>query len=144
MDEMLVRYIHFLGIISLAAGLVTEQFLVSKEVSANQMRKIATADAICGIGTLLILVSGILLWFAVGKPAEFYSGNWVFYTKLTIFLGIIVLAIYPAVFFIKNRNSELTVINVPRSVIILIRVELALLFTVPLLAVFMAKGFGLA
>lgn len=144
MDEILVRYLHFLGILSLASGLVVEQFLISKVVSINEMRKIAAADAICGMAALLILISGVLLWFAVGKPAEFYSGNWLFYTKLTIFLGIMILASYPAIFFIRNRNSKLNVINVPQLVIILIRLELVLLFTVPLFAVLMAKGYGVA
>jgi len=144
MSEMLIRYLHFFGIIFLASGLVVEHFLISKEVSVNEMKKLATADAMCGMGALLILISGTLLWFAVGKPAEFYSGNWVFHTKLTIFLGIIILAIYPAVFFIRNRNSKLSVINVPQSVIVLIRIELVLLLTVPLLAVFMARGYGIA
>jgi putative membrane protein len=143
MDELLVRYLHFIGIISLASGLVVEQFLISKEVSVTEMKKLAAADAMCGMGSLLILISGSLLWLAVGKPAVFYSGNWVFYTKLTIFLGIIVLAIYPAVFFIKNRNSKATVITIPHSIIILIRLELVLLFIIPLFAVFMARGYGI-
>jgi len=143
MDEILVRYLHFFGIISLTAGLVVEQFLISNEVSVNTMNKITVADAICGMGALLIIISGMLLWFVVGKPAEFYSGNWVFYTKLTIFLTIIILASYPALFFIRARNSQLSVINVPQLVITLIRIEAVLLFTVPLFAVFMAKGYGI-
>lgn len=143
MEELIIRYLHFLGILSLASGLVVEQFLISREVSSSEMNKIASADALCGMGVLLIFVTGALLWFSFGKPAEFYSGNWVFHTKLTIFFVIILFAIYPAIFFIRNRNSQLTVITIPQYVIFLIRAELVLLFTVPLLAVFMARGYGL-
>lgn len=144
MDEILVRYLHFLGIISLASGLVVEQFLISRQVSIKEMKKIAAADAMCGISAILILITGTLLWFVVGKPAGFYSGNWLFHTKLFIFLGIILLAIYPALFFIRNRNSQSSIINIPQSVIILVRIELLLLLTVPLFAVLMARGYGIA
>jgi len=143
MDELLVRYLHFIGIISLASGLVVEQFLISKKVSIAEMKKIANADALCGVASLLILCSGLLLWLVVGKPADFYSGSWVFQTKLILFLSIIILAIRPALFFIKNRNSQSSPIKIPQTTILLVRLELVIFFGMPLLTVFMAKGYGI-
>ena len=142
MEELLIRYLHFLAILSLASGLMVEQFLISKKVSSTEMNKIASADALCGVAVLLIIVTGTLLWFFYGKPAEFYSENRVFYIKLIVFAVLIVLAIYPATFFIRNRNSHSNSITIPQNVIFLIKAELVLLITMPLLAVFMARGYG--
>lgn len=141
--ELLIRYGHFLGVFLLAAGLMAEQFLISREVSADTMRKLANADALCGVSVLLILVSGPLLWFLVGKPASFYSGNWVFHLKLTMVLVLLLMAVVPAIFFARNRSVNQAVIQVPSVVIRLVRLELLLLLVVPLLAVFMARGYGL-
>lgn len=139
--ELLIRYVHFIGFILLASGLVVEQFLIAKEVPAKHMRKLATADTMCGLGIVLILVTGTLLWFAVGKSAEFYSGNWVFHLKLTAVFSIVLLAVYPALYFSKNRNNEIAVIVISQRIINCVRLEMALLLLVPLLAVFMARGY---
>lgn len=141
--ELLIRYSHFLGIILLAAGLMVEQFLIGQEVSAEVIRKLANADALCGFSVLLILISGPLLWFEFGKPASFYSGSWVFHLKLTLVLVIILMAVIPAIFFARNRNTGQTSIQIPMLVIRLVRLEMLLLLFVPLLAVFMARGYGL-
>lgn len=142
LTELLIRYVHFIGFILLASGLVVERFLIAKEIPASQMRKLAAADTMCGLGIVLIIVTGALLWFVVGKPAEFYSGNWLFHLKLTVVFSIILLAIYPAIYFSRNRNSSAAVIVIPQRIINFVRIEMGLLLLVPLLAVFMARGFG--
>ena len=144
MDDTLIRYLHFLGIIVFSSGLAVELFLLSKEVTSAQMRKIATADAMCGVSFILVIVTGLLLWFVVGKPSEFYSENNVFYLKMSVLFGIIVLAISPAIFFSRNRNSALSVISIPQRIIFQVRAEVVLLVFMPLLAVLMAKGYGLS
>ncbi len=142
MDDILIRYLHFLGIIIFSSGLVVELFLLSQEVSSEKMRKIAAADAMCGMSFILVIITGLLLWFVVGKPSEFYSENKVFYLKMLVLFGIVVLAISPAIFFSRNRNSDLSVIRIPQRIILQVRVEVVLLMLMPLLAVLMAKGYG--
>ena len=143
MDEVLVRYAHFLGIIIVSMTLVSEHILLSLDTSAQKFKRLAFIDAIFGVSAVAVLTAGLLLWFVVGKPSAFYSHNWIFHTKLTLFGVIGLLSIYPTIFFIKNRNKSIEQVVVPKAVIMVLRIELTLLLIIPLLAVLMAHGFGL-
>lgn len=143
MEESLVRSIHFIGIFILFAALVSEHLLIKPEMSKLEIKKLVMVDAIYGVSAITVLVAGLLLWFVVGKPSDFYSHNPVFHTKLTLFVLIAVLSIYPTVFFMKNRNPQVAITKVPRKIIILIRIQLLLVLMIPFLATAMARGIGL-
>ena len=142
MEELVIRYIHFVGIMGGTATLISEHLLLPAKVSLKQFKRVVVIDAFYGIFAVVVLVTGLLLWLSVGKPADFYTKNWLFHTKLVLFVVITLLSIYPTVFFLKNRNSAEEIIEVPKLVIMLIRAEILLLFAIPLLAVFMARGYG--
>ena len=142
MDEAIIRYFHFFGILLFSSALFIQIFLISDKVSAEQMRRIARSDAMAGMSTLVVVISGLLLWFMVGKPSAYYSSNWIFYLKLFTLFLIILLAIKPAVFFARNRRRTDAVIEIPKRVITQIRAEVALLLLMPMFAVFMARGYG--
>lgn len=143
MDEVLVRYAHFLGIIIVSMTLVSEHILLSLDTSAQKFKRLAFIDGIFGVSALVVLTAGLFLWFVVDKPSTFYSHNWIFHTKLTLFGLIGLLSIYPTIFFIKQRNKSIEQVVVPKAVVIVLRLELTLLLIIPLLAVLMAHGFGL-
>ncbi len=143
MHEVIVRYLHFLGIIVLSATLVSEHILLSVDTSAHKFKRLAAIDGVFGFSALMVLVAGLLLWFVVGKPSEFYTHNWIFHIKLSLFAVIGCLSVYPTIFFIRNRNSLIEKVVVPKSIVMTIRTELALLLLVPLCATFMAHGYGL-
>ena len=140
MTEIFFRYIHFIGIMSLAACLVMQHLIISSEVKIQEFKKIAFIDIIYGISVLLTLIGGLALWLYVGKDSSFYTSNGVFHMKLTLFIIIILLAIYPSMFFIKNKNKEVDHIKMPKVIIMLIRMQLALIFILPFMGVLIAKG----
>lgn len=144
MQEVLVRYAHFLGIIVLSMALVSEHILLSVDSSVKKFKRLAIVDAVFGLSASIVLAAGLLLWFVVGKPSAFYSHNWIFHTKLTLFGVIAILSIYPTIFFLRNRNKSVDEVVVPKSIIMVIRTELTLLLLIPLCAVFMAHGYGLS
>jgi len=144
MQEVLVRYAHFFGIIVLSMALVSEHILLSVDSSVKKFKRLAIVDAVFGLSATLVLAAGLLLWFVVGKPSAFYSHNWIFHTKLTLFGVIAILSIYPTIFFLRNRNKSVDEVVVPKSIIMIIRTELTLLLLIPLCAVFMAHGYGLS
>lgn len=144
MEDILIRYLHFIAILTLASVLVVEHLLLKAEMSAVEIKRIAIIDMIYGISAGVILITGLLLWLWVGKPTEFYSQNPIFHIKLTLFLTIGLLSIYPTVFFLKNRRTNTEVLAIPKAIIMIIRVELLLLLLIPLLAVLMAQGIGLS
>jgi len=142
--EIFLRYVHFICIFIIFSTLVSEHLLLKKELARQEIGRLAKIDAVYGIAALALLSAGLTLWLgSVGKPAVYYSKNWVFHTKLTLFLLVGLLSIHPTVFFIRNRKgSPEETIQIPKSVFMALRAELALLVIIPLLAGLMAKGVG--
>jgi putative membrane protein len=142
MDFVIIRYLHFIGILVLSSALVLEHMLLRREATVADIKKLAVIDLIYGVSAGLVLLTGLAMWFWVGKPAEFYSANPLFHSKLLLFVFIALMSIYPTLFFIRSRRSGGSV-AVPRIIVATVRIELLLLAAIPLLAVLMAQGYGL-
>mgnify|MGYP003490902629 FL=1 len=142
--EIILRYVHFISIFAIVGSLVSEHLLLKKEMTRHELGRLARIDAVYGIAALSLLAAGLTLWLAsLGKPAVFYTKNWIFHTKLTCFILVGLLSIYPTVFFIKNRKGNPDeLVKTPPLIFWMLRFELSLLFIVPLLAGLMAKGIG--
>ena len=139
----LFRYLHFLAIFVFAGSLVIENMAIKPIINGEDARNIAKVDAAYGISAVLVFAMGLVLWLGVGKPSEFYTDNPVFQGKILLFIIIVLVSIYPTSFFIKHRNSESEVIEVPRMVPILLKLELIALIVIPVLAFMAAQGIGL-
>lgn len=142
--EIGVRYLHFASILALGAGLIGQCVLMRGAMLRSEIVRLQKLDIVYGLSAILVLVTGLLQWFAVGKPSSFYSGNPVFHAKITLFLVIGLVSIYPSVFFGKQRKGEPEDwVQVPGGVVWSVRAETVLLFLLPLLATLMARGMGL-
>jgi len=143
-ELILFRYLHFIGVFAIVGAIFAEQFMVSRTMLRSEIKRISIVDAIYGFGAVTVLIAGITLWFWVGKPAAFYSKNWIFHTKLTLFLLMGILSIFPTIFFMKNKgaNDPGKIIEVPFYIILLIRLELVIIIIMPLLATLMSIGIG--
>lgn len=140
--ELFLRYIHFISIFAIVGSLVSKHMLLQKELTRTQLARLAKIDAVYGIAAITLLAAGLTLWLgSYGKPAIVYSKNWIFHTKIGLFIIIGLLSIYPTVLFLKNRkgNPEQKV-QVPSVVFMMLRLEL--LFIIPLLAGLMSRGVG--
>lgn len=142
--EIFLRYIHFISIFAIVGSLVSEHLLLKKTMTRGEIARVARVDAVYGLAALTLLTVGLTLWLgSYGKPSWFYSKNWVFHLKITLFAVIGLLSIYPTVFFLRQRKGEPTeVVAIPKSVFMMLRLELLLLFIIPLLAGLMAHGVG--
>lgn len=140
--EIIVRYLHFISVFAIVSAIVAEHLLLKERMSRKEILLLSRIDAIYGIGAIVLLGAGMSLWLAVGKPAAFYSNNWIFHLKLGLFVLLGLLSIYPTIFFMKNRKGDDMdmLIDVPSSIKMLIRLELVLLLVMPFLAGLMAKG----
>jgi putative membrane protein len=143
--EILLRYIHFISIFAIVGVLVSEHLLLKKEMTRSEISRLAKIDAVYGMAAVTLLIAGLTLWLgSYGKPAVYYTRNWIFHIKLTLFLTIGLLSIYPTVFFIKQRKGKPDeTIKIPASVFWMLRLELLLLVIIPFLAGLMSKGIGL-
>lgn len=141
--EIILRYIHFISIFAIVGSLTAEHLLLKKEMTPRELDRVAKIDMIYGLAALTLLAAGLSLWLGgIGKPSVFYTKNWIFHTKITLFTTIGLMSIYPTVFFLKNRGTGEGLIPIPKSIFWLLRAELLLLFTIPLLAGLMARGVG--
>jgi putative membrane protein len=142
--EIFLRYVHFISIFGIVSSLVSEHLLLKPSLTRGEIARIARVDAVYGIAALCLLAAGLTLWFSgAGKPSVFYSKNWIFHTKITCFALIGIFSIYPTMFFIRNRKGRLDeIVAIPKSIFMLLRLELTLLLIIPLLAGLMARGIG--
>lgn len=142
--EIFLRYVHFISIFAIVGSLVSEHLLLKKEVTRAELDRLSKIDAVYGIAALILVSVGLTLWLgSIGKPAIYYTKNWIFLTKVGLFSLVGILSIYPTVFFIKNRNGDPDeLVKIPSSIFWMLRLELLLLFVIPLLAGLMARGVG--
>ena len=142
--ELAFRYLHFLGILTLAGALIGQVVLMRPQPERRTIRTLGTLDKIYAISVIVVLGAGLTLWFWVGKPAQFYQLNPLFHSKTTLFLIIGVISIYPTVFFNRERKGEAEeTVTLSPLLRASVWVELALLAAMPLLATLMARGIGL-
>ena len=142
--EIILRYLHFISIFAIIGSLTAEHMLLRKELTRAEVRRLANIDAVYGLAALTLLSVGLTLWLgSYGKPSVYYTKNRIFHTKLTLFLMVGLLSIYPTVFFLKNRKGDASEkVKVPAAIFTMLRTELLLIFIIPLLAGLMAHGVG--
>jgi len=140
MTEIVFRYIHFIGIMSISSILVMQHLVYATEVTQKELKKIVFMDIIFWISVVLTIIAGLVLLLGVGKDVSFYMSNKDFHIKLTMFLVVILLAIYPTLFYKKNKNSDASTIKMPKVIIMLIRTQLLLVFIIPFFGVLIAQG----
>ncbi len=141
--EIILRYVHFISIFTIVGALVSEHLLLKKEMTRVEIKRLSKIDAIYGLAAFTLLGVGLTLWFGnVGKPSQYYSQNWIFHFKISLFATIGLLSVYPTIFFLKNRGDQQVLVHVPPLVFWMLRLELVLLFIIPLLAGLMSRGVG--
>ena len=141
-EDVLVRYTHFIGIILLSSMLIVQNIVVKQEVDGQTLSLLTRVDGLYGLGASMTLIAGLLLVFWVDKPAAFYTQNWIFHLKVTLFIFVGVLSIFPTVYFRRLGGQEISTILLPNWLIKVKRIELSFLIVMPLLAVVIAKGGG--
>ncbi|MDE1463430.1 DUF2214 family protein [Spartinivicinus poritis] len=146
MDYILTKYIHLLAILLLFSTCVAEHLLISDRMQRAEVKRLAKVDVFFGVSAFIVLLSGLAMMLWVGKPTEYYLANWMFHLKFTVFIVVALLSIYPTIYFIKTRKAgELTdMVELPKIIKIIIRVELLGIIILPLLGVMMASGFGIS
>lgn len=141
--EILVRYLHFIGIFTWVSALVLQWFLVQPILRRQQIQQLARIDAVYGLSAILVVGMGLSLWFGLGKPAEYYSLNPIFHAKVGLAVVVGLLSIYPTIFFARHRKGDPTSeVAVPARIRQVITVELLIMLVIPLLATLMAAGVG--
>ena len=146
--DIFIPYLHFISIMILMGSLVSEHLILKPKMSSSQIKSLAGIDLVYGIAAILVLTTGLLRWFVYGKGSDFYLSNPLFHIKLTVFVIMGVLSIFPTIKFRKwkkmvNKGEEPNIDEkATKRLLMFIRIELLLLAILPLLAVMIARGVG--
>lgn len=139
--ELLTRALHFMAQMVLYGTLLSAHLMTRKELPRRTVRTIAILDLAFALAAGLVLATGLVLWFGVGKPAAFYTENGLFHIKLTLFVVAAGLSIRPTMFWIGQRRGDPDeTVAVPGMIKGLQGMQLLLLLAIPLLAVVVARG----
>ena len=146
--HILIPYLHFIGIMALMGSLISEHLFLKPSIKKEQIKSLAAVDLIYGISAIVVLATGLLRWFFYGKGYDYYMSTPLFHIKLTLFIIIAVLSIFPTIKFSKwrkqiKRGEEPDINeNGVKKLLMFIRIELLLVAIIPLLAVLIARGTG--
>ena len=142
----LLAFLHFAAVFGIFATVFATWLLLRQMPDSTQARRIQLCDRWYGACAATVLVVGLLRVFFFEKGAAFYAGNPFFWLKLTLFVGVGLLSIYPTILFIGwgkeiQRGLPPTVTNHQFSRLrAVLGLELLLLLAVALCASLMAKG----
>jgi putative membrane protein len=145
----LFAFLHFVAAFGIASTLFFEWLTFGKNLTLLEAKRIQRCDRWYGIFAAVILVAGFLRVFYFEKGSAFYFSNPFFLAKLSLFLLIGLLSIYPTVKFIgwskSIRMEQPPVISDQESAAIsfVLGLQMWLLAALVLCASLMAKGISL-
>ena len=141
-----VAFLHFLSAIGVIITVVLERTLFKQELSQQEADRIRKIDGMYGLSAILVLVVGFLRVLYFEKGSEYYFANPMFHLKLTLFVLIGLLSIYPTIRFMKwkkllvGKNSLILEDKEYHTIKRILNIELGLLVLLLLSASMMAKG----
>ena len=144
-----VAYVHYLGIILCFGSLLFERLTLKVGLSRNETISMIIADVVYGLAGVAILVTGILRVKYFGQGGDFYTGNPVFWIKVSLYILVGLLSLYPTTTYIlwaiplsKNKLPEISE-NLVKRFRLIITTELLGFATIPFFATLMARGVGI-
>jgi putative membrane protein len=139
---------HHLAVFGVFGVLVAEWATVVPGLGADGVRRLARIDAVYGLLAGAVVVAGVsrVIWGA--KPADFYTGNPVFWFKMAAFATVGLLSIAPTLRYLRwaraldeeggGPPAADEVVRAHRAV----RLQLEVFFSIPVFAALMARGIG--
>ena len=141
-------FLHHAAAFSLFAALVIQHIAIADGMTLASARRLQRADMVVGVAAGLVLLAGLARVFHYEKGAAYYFHNAAFIAKLSLFLLVALLSIYPTVKFLSWRAAVKAGIvpsvapGVLRTIRAIIHVELFGVVLILLFAAMMARGVG--
>ncbi len=140
--------LHHLAIFVLAATLAAELAMVTSDVEAGALARLATVDLGYGIMAAIVLIVGVARVVYGAKGQEYYIGNHFFWTKMALFVVVGLLSIPPTLHYRAWYRQWLAdaTFRPPVAEIARLRAylwaEAAFFLAIPAAAAAMARGYG--
>ena len=148
MASAIVSALH---VLALALGLPSVYLrgrALKGRLDKDGLRRLLVADNVWGVAAALWLVTGLLRAFGgLEKGSQFYLASPLFWTKMSLFVAVIILEIRPMITLIRWRRAlsrgQVPDTSSARILYVLNHVEMGLVVLMVFVASFMARGFGL-
>jgi len=146
--EALLAYAHLLAILTMVVFLASEAALCRGEwLNAAVVERLARVDMIYGMASVAVLLTGFLRTWMGAKGMGWYWTNPLLHVKLTLFIAVGLMSIKPTITFIRWRKALRATGALPEAAQIkatrrLVMIQAHIVALIPLLAVFLARGFG--
>ena len=143
-----LAFLHHIAAFAFVTALVVEFVLIRDELTLTTARKLPLVDFVAGASAGVVLVVGM---FRVGyfeKGSDYYLHSAPFIAKLSLFITIALLSVYPTITFLSwikpVREGRIPVLSdgKRRALRAIIHAELALVVLLILCAALMARGIG--
>lgn len=141
-------FLHHLAAFMLVAALAAEMVLLKGELTMQGARRLQVLDALYGVSAGVVLVVGLLRVFYFEKGASYYFHSTPFIAKLSLFVVVGLLSIYPTLMFRRlgkaaklGQQPAMTGVSL-RNVRRVVHVQLAGIVLILLCAAMMARGLG--
>ena len=144
----LFAFLHHFAAFALVSALAVESALAKDELTLNAARSLLRADLVFGLSAGFIIAVGVLRVLYFEKGSDYYLHSVPFIAKMSLFVIVGLLSIYPTREFLSWRKSlregMLPVVPGARIQRIqsIIRLELGCIVLIILCAVLMARGVG--
>lgn len=146
--EALLAYAHLLAILTMVVFISSEAALCRPEwINPQVVERLVTIDRVYGIAAGAVLLTGVArTWWGV-KGTSWYWTNGLLHLKLALFIAVGLMSIKPTLMFIRWRRELRAGGTMPaegevRQARKWVMRQAHLIALIPLVAVFLARGFG--
>ena len=146
--EAILAYLHLLAILTMVVFIASEAALCRVEwLNAAVVERLAKVDMVYGIAAIAVLATGVArTWWGI-KGTAWYWTNPLLHLKLTLFVIVGVISIFPTLTYSRWRKALRSSGSLPAEAEIrktrkLVMIQAHVIAVIPLAAVFLARGFG--
>ena len=146
--EAILAYLHLLAILTMVVFISSEAALCRVQwLNAAVVERLAKVDRVYGIAAIMVLLTGVARTVWGVKGTAWYWTNPLLHVKLTLFIVVGVISIFPTLTYFRWRKALRATGTLPSETDIqktrkLVMVQAHLIALIPLVAVFLARGFG--
>ena len=143
-----LAFLHHAAAFVIVGVLTAELVMLGGELTPTSARSILRMDAAYGIAATVLLIVGFGRVLYTEKGPEYYFHSAPFLVKISLFLIVGLLSIYPTLQYLGWRGAlragraPALAASVRRRLRMIVHVELTLLFVIMLCAAMMARLIG--
>ncbi|HUO65658.1 MAG TPA: DUF2214 family protein [Terriglobales bacterium] len=148
MASAIVSALHLLALALGLSSIYLRGRALKGRLDRDGLKRLFAADNVWGIAAGLWIVTGLLRAFGgLEKGSQFYLQSPLFWTKMALFVAVIILEIRPMVTFIHWRRAlgrgEVPDPSGASALYLVNHIEMALVVAIVFVASFMARGLGM-